>query len=262
MSWAHLVVAFVMAVVGGAGGWLAPRVLARLPEPPPDDEDAPPSAGEVVDESVAGVEPVADDPAPPVPAKVPYAELAARPGLGVRLGVVAAVASGTIGLVLGPDPSLPAWAYLSVLGVLLSYVDWTTRLLPFRLVAPSYPVMALLLAGAALVSGEWSALLRAGLAWVAVFAVFLLMWLVYRRGIGYGDVRLSGILGMSLGWLGWHEVVVGLYAAFLVGAVVGGLLSVAKVVDRKGYAFGPFLLLGTWIGVVATPAIGGAVGWS
>ncbi|MDO9378564.1 MAG: A24 family peptidase [Nocardioidaceae bacterium] len=257
MSSAHLISALVLAVVAGAGGWLSPRLLRRLPEPPPDDD--PPADDDAPDQGDGA----ADRPdAPPVPAKVPYAELASRPGLGVRLGVVAAVAAGGVGLVLGPDPSLPAWAFLSVLGVLLSYVDWTTRLLPFLLVAPAYPVTALLLLGGAAVSGDWSSLLRAGLAWVAVLAVFVLMWLVYRRGIGYGDVRLSGLLGMALGWVGWAEVVVGMYAAFLVGAVVGGLLSVAKVVDRRGYAFGPFMLFGAWLGVVATPAVSRAVGWA
>ena len=68
------------------------------------------------------------------------------------------------------------------------------------------------------------------------------MWVVYPRGLGYGDVRLSGLLGLALGYLGWGEVLVGMYAGFLLGGIIGGVLALAKVVDRKRYPFGPFML--------------------
>ena len=53
--------------------------------------------------------------------------------------------------------------------------------------------------------------------------------------LGYGDVRLSGVLGIALGYLGWGPLLVGVYAGFLLGGVGGGLLSVLRVVDRKAY---------------------------
>ena len=228
-----------MAIVAGTAAWFAPAVIRSLPEPEADPE----LEGEAPVEGKAVV-------APSVPIKRPYVELAARGGLSGRLAIVAALAAGSIGLSLGPDPSLPVWCFLSVLGVVLSYLDLTTHLLPFRLVAPAYPITIVLILLAAVISGDGDSLLRSGIAWIVVYAIFALMWVVYRRGIGYGDVRLSGILAMSLGWLGWSYVVVGLYTAFVVGAVVGGILALAKVVDRKGYAFGPFLLFGTWLGVI------------
>lgn len=224
----HLIVIAAMAVAAAVAAFWAPEAIRRLPDP--------------------------------VEVEVPYAELAGRRHLGGRLAVAAAIVAGSLGAALGPEPSLPVWCFLSVVGVALSYVDWRVRLLPLRIVAPSYVVVGLLLLGAMLVTGDYGAAERALIAWIATYAVFALMWLVYRRGIGYGDVRLSGVLAMALGWLGWTELVVGMYAAFILGALIGGGLAIAKVVDRKGYPFGPFMFAGAWIGVVAGPAISGWLG--
>ena len=108
---------------------------------------------------------------------------------------------------------------------------------------------------AALATFDWDSLVRAGIGWAATFVLVLLMWLVYPKGLGYGEVRLSGVLGMALAWEGWPQLVIGLYAAFVLGGIVGGVLSALKIVDRKGYAFGPFLMGGAWIAVVVGPAI-------
>ena len=62
------------------------------------------------------------------------------------------------------------------------------------------------------------------------------------------------LLGIALGFLGWGELMVGLFASFLLGGLGGGLLSVLRIVDRKSYPFGPFMLLGAVVGVVLGPA--------
>jgi leader peptidase (prepilin peptidase)/N-methyltransferase len=71
--------------------------------------------------------------------------------------------------------------------------------------------------------------------------------------MGFGDVRLAGLIGLALGWLGWGELLVGVYAGFLLGALVGGVLAAAKVLDRKSYPFGPFMLVGAAMGVLLGP---------
>ncbi len=185
-----------------------------------------------------------------MPPKIAYAELAARPGLALQCAVVAAAAAAAMGVSRGLEPDLPVWIFLAVLGVALGYVDWRTRLLPMRLVTPAYGVVVALLLVAYAVERDNAQALRAVIAWVAVFAVYFLLWFVYPRGLGYGDVRLSGLLGLSLGWLGWSAVVVGTYAGFLLGAVVGGVLVLFRVVDRRGYPFGPFMLVGALLGVL------------
>ena len=73
----------------------------------------------------------------------------------------------------------------------------------------------------------------------------------YPRGLGYGDVRLSGILGIALGYVGTAELVVGVYAGFLLGGVGGALLSMLRIVHRKHLPFGPFMLVGAVVGLLA-----------
>jgi len=223
-----LLLAAAAAAVSGLIAWQGPRVLAGLPEPEEPAED-----------------------------KRLYAELAAAPRLAAWLALAAALAAAGVALVLEAEATVWVWTYVCAVGVLLAYVDWHTKLLPFRLVAPSYGVVAVLVGVAALVERDVDMLIRAGVGWLASFAVFVLMWLIYSKGLGYGDVRLSGVLGMALGAVGWQELLVGMYAAFLFGALGGGLLALARRVDRKGYPFGPFMVLGAWFGVVSEPLLRG-----
>jgi leader peptidase (prepilin peptidase)/N-methyltransferase len=156
---------------------------------------------------------------------------------------------------LGWDPALIVWAYLVPVGVALAVVDWRTRLLPTKVIAPSYAVVVLLTLVAALVSGDWDSLIRAGWGWLVAGVTFFVLWFVYPRGMGYGDVRLSGLLGIALGYLGWGELLTGIYAGFLIGGVGGLLLSLLRIVDRKAYPFGPFMLVGAVVGVLAGPYV-------
>ncbi len=68
--------------------------------------------------------------------------------------------------------------------------------------------------------------------------------------MGFGDVKLAGVLGAALGWLGWGPLVVGSFAAFLLGGVVGLALMVAQKADRRtGIPFGPWMIAGAFVGV-------------
>lgn len=184
-----------------------------------------------------------------------YAEVAARPGLAVRAALAAAVAGALGGAATGWGTG---WALVVVLvpvGTALAIVDWATRLLPTRLVAPSYAaVLAVVLVGA-LVEQDVDDLVRAALGWAALGGLYFVLWFVHPRGLGYGDVRLSGVLGIALGSLGWAELVVGGYAGFLLGGVGGGLLALLGLVQRRAVPFGPFMLVGALLGVVAGPAL-------
>jgi leader peptidase (prepilin peptidase) / N-methyltransferase len=108
---------------------------------------------------------------------------------------------------------------------------------------------------ASALSDDWGSLLRAAAGWLVAGGLFLVLWLVYPKGMGYGDVRLSGVLGIALGWLGWPELIIGVYAGFVLGALGGGGLALLRVVDRKRYPFGPFMLVGAVVGVLVGPPL-------
>ena len=190
-------------------------------------------------------------------------EGAASVGLGQRAASDQAgqptldVVAGLIGARVGWGPELYFLLYLAPIGVALAVIDWRTRLLPTKLIAPSYVIVILLAAAAAWQQGDWQHLAMAGWGWLVAGGTFFALWFIYPKGMGYGDVRLSGILGIALGWLGWGELLTGVYAGFLLGGVGGLLLSLLRIVDRKAYPFGPFMLVGALVGVLAGPYVAG-----
>jgi leader peptidase (prepilin peptidase) / N-methyltransferase len=141
--------------------------------------------------------------------------------------------------------ALPAYLVLTAALIALSFIDLEHFILPNRILYPTDIAMIALLAGASALEHDWGAFGRAAIAGVAAFAVFYVIHFVSPRGMGFGDVRLSFLLGFSLGWLGWGEVLGGLFAGFLYGAVIGVLLIALKVRERKQrIPFGPFLAAG------------------
>jgi leader peptidase (prepilin peptidase)/N-methyltransferase len=152
---------------------------------------------------------------------------------------------------IGLEPELPAFLYLGAVGVALALIDIDVKRLPNAIVLPSYPVAGVLLGVAALVEGEVSALLRAGLGAAALFGFYFLLAFIYPAGMGFGDVKLAGVLGLYLGWLGWAEVVTGGFLGFLFGGVVGVLLMALNRAGRKSQIpFGPYMLLGALAAVL------------
>jgi leader peptidase (prepilin peptidase)/N-methyltransferase len=161
--------------------------------------------------------------------------------------VVFAVMAARIGL----EPELPAFLYLGAIGVALAGIDLDVRRLPNAIVLPSYVVAAVLLGAAAVFGHDWDSYLRAGLGMAALFGFFFLLAFLYPAGMGFGDVKLAGVLGLYLGWLGWAEVVTGAFLGFLFGGVVGAALMAVKRAGRKSaIPFGPFMLLGAFVAIL------------
>lgn len=220
-----------VVLCGSAAFALGPWLMRRIPEPVLDEGDT----------------------------KTPYAELVGQ-GFATRAayscGSTAAVAGGLIGWMLGTSAALVAWLILAVVGAVLGYIDARTRYLPSAIIWPSYVLVGLALVAGTAATGEWGSLRRAALAGVIGFGVFYLLWYVFPRGVGFGDVRLSGLLSIALGWLGWGELVVGLYGGFFLGAVIGIVLLATKVLKRKQlFPFGPYMLVGALVGVLAGPPL-------
>ena len=149
---------------------------------------------------------------------------------------------------------LPALLYLGAISIALALIDIDVKRLPNAIVLPAYPVGAALLALASWNPGgtsDWGALLRAALGAVVLYAVYFVIVLVYPAGMGFGDVKLAGVLGLYLGWFGWGSLVVGWFAAFLLGGVYAiGLLVAGRAGRKSGIPFGPWMLLGAAVGIV------------
>jgi leader peptidase (prepilin peptidase)/N-methyltransferase len=143
---------------------------------------------------------------------------------------------------------LPAYLYLAAIGVALSAIDLDVRRLPDKIVLPSYVVALVLLLLPAVLEGEWSAYLRAVITGVGLFAFYFLLAVIYPAGMGFGDVKLAGVLGIYLGYYSWGLAIVATFVAFLIGSVVGLVVMVrSKQGRRTKVPFGPFMMLGTFL---------------
>jgi leader peptidase (prepilin peptidase)/N-methyltransferase len=178
--------------------------------------------------------------------------------ISVRYPLVEAATAAlfvAITLRVGLSPELPAYLYLGAVSLALALIDLDVRRLPNSIVLPSYVVGVALLAlpavlGPAELAQSATAAGRALLAMAALFAFFLAIAYLYRGGMGLGDVKLAGVLGLYLGWLGWSSVLVGAFSGFLLGGLVGGILMAARRVSRKTpIPFGPFMLAGALLAV-------------
>lgn len=157
--------------------------------------------------------------------------------------------------VVGLTWDLPAMLFLTGIGVAMAFIDLDTMRLPNVLTLPSYPIMALLLAMPAVIDGAWDQFLRALVGGAAMFAVYLLLAVINPSGMGMGDVKLAGVIGMALAWLGWDVWVVGLFLAFLLGAVVGIGMIVRGHGRGASMPFGPFMVSGAIIAILLTAQI-------
>lgn len=152
--------------------------------------------------------------------------------------------------------TLTAYLYLAAVSVALALIDVDTHRLPNAIVLPSYAVGGVLLSASVAVGGDpgrlGSALLGLGIAG----AGYAVLWFVYPAGMGLGDVKLAGALGLFLGFLGWGPLIVGLFTPFLLGGFFAiGLVLFRRAGRKTGIPFGPWMLAGAWIGILGGNAL-------
>ena len=70
--------------------------------------------------------------------------------------------------------------------------------------------------------------------------------------MGGGNVKLAGVLGLYLAWLGWGVLAVGALAAFVLGGLFGLALIASRRADRRtAVPFGPWMIAGAWLAILA-----------
>jgi leader peptidase (prepilin peptidase) / N-methyltransferase len=214
------------SILGLVVGWLADPVITRLPLKQP----------------VRG--PAGPDEAPP------------PRGRRVAVAILCGALCGAVAAEYDDTWVLPAYLVVAIALVVLAVIDLEHFLLPNRIVYPLGFVSIALFGLAAIGDDNFNAYTRGLLAGVIAFVIFFVLHMVSPRGMGFGDVKLSFVLGLSLGWLGWGEVFVGLFLGFLYGALIGIVLIVTRIRARdQALPFGPFLAAGAMTGILVGTAI-------
>ena len=149
-------------------------------------------------------------------------------------------------------PLLLAWASAAIA---LSVIDVRFHRLPNPIVYAMFPITVVGLGIASLGTTEppWIAVAVGAVVWAVPLGFIYLV--SSGRGMGLGDVKMAVPLGATVGWFGVPTAVIGLMAAFVLGAVVGIAVLLAQPrgkgssVPGKRIAFGPFLLVGAAVAI-------------
>lgn len=150
--------------------------------------------------------------------------------------------------------ALLAAVYFIAVAVRLTRIDLREHRLPNRIIFPAYAVAGVLLGIASALTGDWWGLLRMFLAGGALWIFYYILRWVYPPGMGYGDVKLAGLLGLYMGYLSWGHALLGSAAGFiLAGISAGGLILAKKGTAATRIPFGPFMLIGAGLVMLLVP---------
>lgn len=155
---------------------------------------------------------------------------------------------------MDPVDVIVVLAHLALLGIgaWLIVIDIGTHRLPDRIVLPALAGTLLLALAGALFADLGDALLGALWGMVLLGGFYALLRAVSRGGMGGGDVKLSALIGLVLGWHGWQTLIVGAAAAFVLGAGYAlGLILLRRATGSTHIAFGPWMIIGGVLGVAA-----------
>jgi leader peptidase (prepilin peptidase)/N-methyltransferase len=165
--------------------------------------------------------------------------------------LVTASLFGCLAWRVGPTFDLLPYSVLAVVGVALGVIDILERRLPSRLVYPGIVGVGALLATSAVLHSRGPDLLRALAATAVLAAFYLVLALASGGGLGAGDVKLGGLLGLTLGWMGWSTLLIGVFLGWSLAAVARLALRLTRRIDRDStMPLGPFLLAGAFVALL------------
>lgn len=168
--------------------------------------------------------------------------------------LVTALAFGVLAGRFGLQFDLLPYSVLAALGVVLGLIDLIEQRLPSVLIYSGVALIGALLAIAAVAQSRGSEFGRALAGMMVLAAFYLVLAMASRGGLGAGDVKLGGLLGLVLGWLSWSALLVATFLGWLAAALVWLVLrSIGRTPNDSALPMGPFLLLGALVTTVVMP---------
>ncbi len=134
--------------------------------------------------------------------------------------------------------------------VVVSVTDLTHRLVPRRLIYWAMALIVPLLVASAATDHVWHSVTGSVIAGAVAFALFFTIWWFIPRGMGFGDVRLAGAIGLTVGYLSLLHAYVSFLAGFVIGMLFGLVMMVVSSAGRKTrIPFAPSLAAGAVVAV-------------
>ncbi|MGO8870453.1 MAG: prepilin peptidase [Acidimicrobiales bacterium] len=165
--------------------------------------------------------------------------------------LVTAVLFGAGAAHFGRDLVLAPFCVLFALLVVVSVTDLTHRLVPRHLIYPALAAIVVLLVATSAFDHSWHDLAGSAIAGGVAFGIFFAIWWFVPRGMGFGDVRLAGLIGLTVGYLSLLHAYVAFLAGFVVGMLFGLSMMVLSSAGRKTrIPFAPSLAVGAVIAVL------------
>lgn len=156
-----------------------------------------------------------------------------------------------VGLRFGADWAVPAFVVFTACLLAVAFIDLEHFIVPNKVLLATLAVGGPLIVLAAAAEG-WHHLRDALVAAAVGFTLLLIVNLVYPAGMGMGDVKLAGLEGLFLGYLGIGHLLLGLFLGFLLGSVGGVALIASGLRTRKDHIpFAPFLAAGAYLALLA-----------
>jgi prepilin signal peptidase PulO-like enzyme (type II secretory pathway) len=231
------------------------RAQQLAPDGAPGDAAGRMSAVEHLEEAAqdAWAAAESDDADDPAPADRTVRNLLPSGPAPVRTAGASLVTGGLLGAAaahFGRDLILAPFCVFFALLVAVSVTDLSHKLVPRRLIYAGLALIVPLLVASAGVDGVWHNLTGSAIAGAVSFGLFFAVWWFIPRGMGFGDVRLAGAIGLTVGYLSLLHAYVAFLAGFVAGMVFGLAMMVVSSAGRKTrIPFAPSLAVGAVIAV-------------
>ena len=173
------------------------------------------------------------------------------PARTVAAALVTGVLFGAAASHFGHDVILAPFCVFFAMLVVVSFTDLSHRLVPRRLLYGAMFLVVPLLVVTSAVDHRWHSLSGSAIAGAVAYGLFFAVWWFLPQGMGFGDVRLAGAIGVTVGYLSLLHAYVAFFAGFLIGSVFGLVMAAVWSSGRKTrIPFGPSLAVGAVLGVL------------